>query len=127
MKALSNGPKRGVDFTKSCARSRGGVTSGDMAGDAGRGRRWLSTVGLALYAVFLVTAPFEHHDFVCHLKNPRHCTSCTASQLGSDPQSLPTPGISQFVDAGCAPTPYLIAHSALLTFRSSGRSPPTFA
>jgi hypothetical protein len=98
-----------------------------MAGGSGQGHRWLSTVGLALYAIFLVTAPFEHHDFFCHLKNPRHCSSGTASQLGSDPQSLPTPGISQFVDAGRAPTPYLVADSALLTFRSSGRSPPAFA
>jgi hypothetical protein len=98
-----------------------------MAIGAGRGRRWLFTAGVALYAIFLVTAPFEHHDFVCHLKNPRHCTSCAASQLGSDPQSLPTPGISQFVDAGCAATPPVVADSALLTFRSSGRSPPTFA
>jgi len=112
---------------KSCARLPGGVTSRDMAVGAGRGRRWLSTVGVALYAIFLVTAPFEHHDFVCHLKNPRHCTSCTASQLGADPQSLPTPGISIFVDAGCATTPQFVANSALLAFRSSGRSPPTFA
>jgi cytochrome c oxidase subunit 3 len=40
-------------------------------------------VGVAIYALFLLTTQFEHHDLLCHLKTPQHCTSCTSSQLGS--------------------------------------------
>ena len=52
--------------------------------------RRLALAGLAIYAVFLVASPFEHHDLLCHLKTPQHCTSCASSQLGSDPHSLPS-------------------------------------
>jgi hypothetical protein len=95
-----------------------------MAFGARQGRKWLSALGLALYTLFLVAAPFEHHDFVCHLKNPQHCTSCTASQLGSDPGNLPAPRLSPFVDAGRAVALDLTADSTLLAVRSTGRSPP---
>jgi len=39
-------------------------------------RRWLAFAGAVLYTVFLFIAPFEHHDLLCHIKNPQHCTSC---------------------------------------------------
>src|SRR5512138_2125832 len=55
-------------------------------------RRSLTTFAAAIYAFFLITAPFEHHDLLCHLKNPSHCSSCVGNQLGSDPQSLAIPG-----------------------------------
>ena len=38
-----------------------------------------AVLGVAIYALFLVTAPFEHHDLLCHLKTPSHCTACTSS------------------------------------------------
>ena len=82
---------------------------------------WLGT---ALYALFLITAQFEHHDLVCHLKNPQHCTSCVSSQLGSDPQSLTTPAVARLSDAGQARSLFVTADDALLTVRSTGRSPP---
>jgi len=84
-------------------------------------------LGLGLYAIFLVASPFEHHDLVCHLKNPWHCTSCSASQLGSDPQTLAVAGTSRLVDAGRAATFHLIVTGTLLPARSTGRSPPSHA
>jgi hypothetical protein len=92
-------------------------------------RRWrsLTTLGTVIYAVFLVTAPFEHHDLLCHLKNPRHCTSCSASQPGSDPQSLVMPGASHLIDAGRAMTIHVVAAGAVLSVGSTGRSPPVLA
>ena len=86
--------------------------------------RSLTTVGALLYVIFLVTAPFEHHDLLCHLKNPRHCTSCTGSQLGSDPQSLTAPAIFHLTDVGRALVTQRLEAGALLAARSTGRSPP---
>lgn len=89
-------------------------------------RRWrpLAHVGVAIYAVFLVVAPFEHHDLVCHLKTPQHCTSCTSSVLGSDPYSPAIFGAWSLSDAGRADALHVVVDGILLAVRSTGRSPP---
>jgi len=86
--------------------------------------RLLTAVGLALYAFVLVTLPFEHHDLVCHLKTPQHCTSCASSPLGSDPHALSMPGTARLADAGSAVVPEPTLEGAVLATRSTGRSPP---
>jgi len=86
--------------------------------------RLSTTVGLVLYAVVLVAAPFEHHDLICHLKTPQHCTSCASSQLGSDPHELPVPGAARLTAAGFATTVEQALEGALLAADSTGRSPP---
>jgi hypothetical protein len=94
----------------------------------GRVRDWrrhrLVGVGLALYAVFVLTAPFEHHDLQCELKTPQHCTACTASVVGSDPHSLVVVSAWTLSDAGRAVVDQFRADSILLAVRSTGRSPP---
>src|SRR2546425_5646539 len=92
-----------------------------------RRRRFLAIVEASTYALFLLTSPFEHHDVACHLKNPFHCTSCTASQLGSDPHALVVPGTCHFADVGRAITAHLTVGDTLLPVRSTGRSPPVSA
>ncbi len=89
--------------------------------------RLLVAVGLALYSAFLVTAPFEHHDLVCHLKTPQHCTSCASSQLGSDVADVFAPGAAHLADAGAAADLTQLITGALLAVRTTGRSPPRFA
>src|SRR3977135_4089797 len=89
--------------------------------------RRLALAGLALYAIFLVGAPFEHHDLLCHLKTPQHCTSCASSQLGSDPGAPLSPPASQLVGAGSAVVVHLLAEDTLLSAGSTGRSPPLLA
>jgi hypothetical protein len=89
--------------------------------------RLLALAGLALYAIFLIAAPFEHHDLLCHLKTPQHCTSCASSQLGSDPRTPVVPPASQLVDAGSAVSVQVLAEDTLLAVGSTGRSPPLFA
>jgi hypothetical protein len=37
--------------------------------------RRLALLGVLLHSLFLATAGFEHHDFVCHFKTPQHCAS----------------------------------------------------
>ena len=91
----------------------------------GLGIRRSKFLGVALYAVFLVTAPFEHHDLVCHLKTPQHCTSCASSQLSSDPQTPAILGTWHLNDAGRAITIQLVVDGTLLPVRSTGRSPPS--
>src|SRR5712691_4320213 len=88
------------------------------------GTRRLRIAGTALYVLFLLTVQFEHHDLVCHLKNPQHCTSCVSSQPGSDPLTLITPGAVCLPDAGRAISEQATETGALLVVRSTGRSPP---
>jgi len=83
--------------------------------------KWL---GVVLYAAVLIIAPFEHHDLVCHLKNPRHCTACTSNELGTDPSSLKAPRFLPLVDAGRAVLVHSLAEGVLLAVDSTGRSPP---
>lgn len=85
--------------------------------------KW-SAAGLAIYAIFLLTAPFLHHDLACELKNPRHCTACTSSVLGSDPNPPTTPGVSNLADAGGAIAEQVFVEDLLLAVRTTGRSPP---
>ena len=91
--------------------------------EAGARQRLLTIVGVALYAAVLVVSPFEHHDLLCHLKTPQHCTSCSSSQLGSDVLPLVAP-TAQLVDAGSALPHDDVLEGALLAVRSTGRSPP---
>lgn len=86
--------------------------------------RWLAFAGLALYAIFLCAAPFEHHDLSCELKTPQHCTSCTSSVLSSSPDVLSVADDSNLIDAGRAVVSDVRAASLLLAVRSTGRSPP---
>ena len=79
---------------------------------------------MAIYAVFLVASPFEHHDLSCELKTPQHCTACTSTQLSSDTQVVLSPGAAQLADAGSAAPFVLLDEGTLLAARSTGRSPP---
>jgi hypothetical protein len=83
--------------------------------------KWL---GVALYAAVLILAPFTHHDLVCHLKYPQHCSACTSSQVGTDPATLGAPKFRPLVDAGRAVSVQSLAEGVLLASESTGRSPP---
>ncbi|MEO8258679.1 MAG: hypothetical protein ABI868_15125 [Acidobacteriota bacterium] len=87
--------------------------------------RSLTLIATLCYVLVLAASAFEHHDFVCHLKNPQHCTACSASQLGADPPALAVDATSSFHDAGRAMALQADATGALLTARSTGRSPPS--
>ena len=79
---------------------------------------------MALYVLFLVVSPLEHHDLVCHLKTPQHCTTCAFTQLGSDPHPPVTVGACHLADAGRAISVEIVAKTTLLAIHSTGRSPP---
>src|SRR5262245_13809306 len=92
----------------------------------GARRYLLVAVAAVMYAVVTLAAAFEHHDCLCHLQHPQHCTACAASQPSADPQTLTPPRASQLADAGSAVTTLVVAEGALLPLRSNGRSPPRF-
>jgi hypothetical protein len=94
--------------------------------DCSRNRRprLLNLGGMALYALVLLTAPFEHHDLVCHIKTPQHCMSCSASLLGSDPHTPAVIGADHLDDIGSATQVLPLPESTIFAARSSGRSPP---
>jgi hypothetical protein len=89
-----------------------------------RRRRSGVLIGAIVYLVFLVTVPFEHDDFVSHLKRPTHCAACMSSPVGSSPCTPIAAEEWTLTDAGRAWTVQLIAASVLLPVRSTGRSPP---
>ena len=84
-------------------------------------------VGVAIYALFLLTVPFEHHDLLCHLKTPQHCTACTSSLVSADPNTPFAAGALDMADAGSAIALHLLTDGFLLAVRSTGRSPPSLA
>ena len=91
--------------------------------------RWrrFTAIAFALYAVFLLTSQFEHHDLACELKTPLHCTSCASSQVGADPHVPVTLDSSRLADAGSPVRPRVLPQSAIVTSPSAGRSPPARA
>src|SRR3954464_3013137 len=91
---------------------------------SGRLSRRLALVGMAIYAIFLIASPFEHHDLSCELKTPQHCTACTSSVISSSPDTPAIPGESNLLDAGRAVTLGARAETLLLAVRTPGRSPP---
>src|SRR5436190_78571 len=54
-----------------------------MARGLDRRFRRFALLGVVLHTLFVAAAPFEHHDLICHLKTPQHCTACTSSPVGS--------------------------------------------
>ena len=89
--------------------------------------RQLALAGVLLHTLFLAIADFEHHDIACHLKTPLHCTSCALSPVSSDPHTPFDPGASGLTDAGRAIAANVEFQSAVLSVRTTGRSPPAFA
>jgi len=87
--------------------------------------RRFTIAALTLFAVFLATAQFEHHDIACHLKTPQHCTACAASALGSDPHPLAWAPRVVLTDAGGALCTASLLSGTVLPSRLSGRSPPS--
>jgi len=89
-----------------------------------RRRRTLLVAAAAIYAVVLSFGSFEHHDLLCHLKHPDHCTACSSTVLGSDPRTPAVFDAAQLTDAGRAVAVEVLSESILLAVRSTGRSPP---
>jgi hypothetical protein len=103
------------------------LSAGDIIKSVtGRSRDRRAFFSVAFYALFLFTSQFGHHDLLCHLKTPQHCTACTSSIVGDDTEVPSTPGAAHLVDAGRTAGFELPAVGVLLPVRTTGRSPPAF-
>ena len=87
----------------------------------------LAVIWLTVYAILLAATPFEHHDLLCELKTPLHCTACASSVVGSDPARSAIAGSWTLKDLGLAVAVEFTSHGILLPVRTPGRSPPAFA
>ena len=84
----------------------------------------VALIGIAPVRGSARRGPFAHHDLACHLKNPQHCTACTANQLGTGPYTSAAPGMSQLSDAGDAASFQPLSEGVLLADQSTaGRLP----
>jgi hypothetical protein len=92
-----------------------------------RWRRRAVCVGALLYLAVLIAVPFEHHDLICHIKTPQHCTSCVSSPPGSHQQAPAAPGAHRLADVGRAVALLPSRVGACLTAGTAGRSPPPVA
>jgi hypothetical protein len=86
--------------------------------------RRLKILSVGLHLLFVISAPFGHHDLVCHLKQPLHCTSCVASPLSSSPKAVHVVGAWTLTEAGRAIETLPSHKGIVLAVRSTGRSPP---
>jgi len=96
-----------------------------MPGRSDRRLPLIALGGVIFQLLFLAAAPFEHHDLICHLKTPQHCTSCASNPLGSASRISSVPGACRFADAGRIFALDLSFEGTLLTVTTSGRSPPS--
>jgi len=89
-------------------------------------RRHLAVVWLAFYIIFLAATPWAHHELLCELKTPLHCTACTSALVGSDPAGISLVGVWTLSDLGRAAIVEFTLDGVLLSRPSAGRSPPSF-
>jgi hypothetical protein len=87
----------------------------------------IALLAVLLHLLVFVIAPFEHHDLLCHLKTPQHCTACASNPVGTDSRSFFAPGEVRLADAGRTIAPQVVLQGALLAVQTSGRSPPVHA
>jgi hypothetical protein len=89
------------------------------------GRWWQVAVLTAVLCAFVdIASPFEHHDLVCHLKTPAHCTACASSPASTSPTAVAGATTVALADLGAAVTRLPPIHDIRLAIRASGRAPP---
>jgi hypothetical protein len=94
-----------------------------MLGRANRRLPLIALVGVVCHFLVFAAAPLEHHDLICHLKTPTHCTSCASNPLGSESR-ISAPAACRLPEAGRICALDVCFEGALLTVSTHGRSPP---
>jgi hypothetical protein len=80
---------------------------------------------LAVYVFAAVCLPLGHHDVICHLKSPTHCTTCAVASSGETPADTRPLDNFSLPDAGQATLASAERRHAEPLRASSGRSPPS--
>jgi hypothetical protein len=88
-------------------------------------RPFLSKALLATYVFCAALLPITHHDLACHLKSPKHCTTCLAAVSGDSVPDTAALDRAPMRDAGRATTTDVVDRQQALESTSSGRAPPS--
>lgn len=83
----------------------------------------MAVAGL-LYAIVLAASPALHHDLICHLKTPTHCTACHASPVAPRAEARVEVTPPVLSNAPSVESREEIAALAPVPLRSCGRAPP---
>ena len=89
-------------------------------------RSWLavSQFLLAVYVSAAGLSPLLHHDVICHLQSPTHCTTCLIGSTAEGPSVANSSSGSPLVAIGPAFEASNVLRDAALPGELSGRSPP---
>ena len=89
-----------------------------------RFRLTFSTLLLAVLVSVAVLSPLLHHDIVCHIQSPTHCTTCLVGSSAESPSEVGSLSGSPLVAIGPVLAPFDLALETRLPRELSGRSPP---
>jgi hypothetical protein len=69
--------------------------------------------------------PLTHHDLACHIKSPKHCTTCLAAVSGETVPAAADLDDTPMRDAGRATITDLVDRHQAPVSTASDRAPPT--
>jgi hypothetical protein len=93
----------------------------------GRGGGFFAKALLTIYIVGAALLPLSHHDVICHVKSPTHCTTCLTSVSGEATPHTASFDVWALADAGCATMSERGALRSAHLSSPTGRAPPTSA
>jgi hypothetical protein len=80
---------------------------------------------LAVYVLCAALLPLTHHDIACHVKSPKHCTTCLAAVSGETVPAAADLDDTPMRDAGRATITAVVGRQQTPLSTASGRAPPT--
>jgi hypothetical protein len=83
-----------------------------------------SSVLLAVFVAAAALSPLLHHDVVCHIQSPTHCTTCLSGCAAEGPSQPDSPSGSPLVAMGSVVVDPDLVRAAVLPGELAGRSPP---
>jgi hypothetical protein len=87
-------------------------------------RPFLSKALLAAYVLCAGLLPLTHHDLACHLKSPKHCTTCLVAASGEMVPAAADLDDTPMRDAGRATITAVVDRHQAHVSTTSGRAPP---
>jgi hypothetical protein len=87
-------------------------------------RPFLSKPLLAVYVLSAALLPLTPHDLACHIKSPKHCTTCLAAVSGETVPAGTDLDDTPMRDAGRATISDVVDRHQAPVSTASGRAPP---
>jgi hypothetical protein len=90
----------------------------------GRCGGFLAKALLTIYIASAALLPLSHHDIVCHLKSPNHCTTCLTTGSGEAAPDAASLDVWTMADVGRATTIERDPVQSAYVSSACGRAPP---